>query len=211
MIRVKICGITRKEDADIAINEGASALGFIFFRHSQRYIPPVKASNIVKNLPPFVDRVGVFVDMNLQGIINIIRKVGLSAVQLHGSEGPQFCYDLKHISSIPIIKAFRVSDRLSISQIDKYRHCANAILLDTYDSELKGGTGKTFSWELAKEAQHYGLPIILSGGLNSENVKEVYNYLTPYALDVNSGVEVAPGVKDHFKIKDFFNVIKALT
>lgn len=205
MKKIKICGITREEDAYYAASQGASALGFIFYRQSPRYIPPVKASNIVKNLPPFVARVGVFVDMNLQGILNIIRRVGLSIVQLHGFESHEFCYELKTISSIPIIKAFRVKDATSLDGIKDYCYAINAILLDTHKEDLHGGTGKSFDWEIASQAHKYNKPIILSGGLNADNIMAAYKQVNPYALDVNSGVEISPGIKDHNKIKALFN------
>jgi phosphoribosylanthranilate isomerase len=204
MTRVKICGITRKEDALYAIEKGACALGFIFYLKSERYIPPVKASKIVSDLPPFVDRVGVFVDMNPEGIINIVRKMGLSAVQLHGHESPEFCYELKCISSIPIIKAFRVRDEGIILKIEKYLYSVNAILLDTYQKDQLGGTGKTFNWDIAKKVSNLGKPVILSGGLTPENIKEANKTVKPYALDVNSGIEISPGIKDHNRINALF-------
>lgn len=211
MVRVKVCGITRREDALYAVEQGASAIGFIFYRQSERYISPVKAANIVKDLPPFVGRIGVFVDMNLQGIINIIRRTGLSAVQLHGLESHQFCYELRSISSIPIIKAFRIKDKESIERIEAYSYAVNAFLLDTYKPDLQGGTGETFDWNLALQAQRYEKPIILSGGLNVDNVIDAYRFVVPYALDVNSGLETMPGIKDHTKIKEFFEKIKNIT
>jgi phosphoribosylanthranilate isomerase len=210
MVKVKICGIKNQEDALCAIEYGASALGFIFYRQSDRYVPPVKASNIVKDLPPFVDRVGVFVDMNLQGIINIIRRVGLSAIQLHGHESHEFCYELKCVTSIPVIKAFRVHNEESLDRIQKYLYCINAIHLDTYSKDLMGGTGKTFNWDLALRVKKYDKPIILSGGLSPDNVIQAYQHVRPYALDVNSGVEVSPGMKDHTKIKLLFSKLSTM-
>lgn len=210
MLRVKVCGITNKDDANMAVNAGASALGFIFYRKSPRYIPPVKAGDIVKDLPPFVDRVGVFVDMNLPGLIAIIRKVGLSAVQLHGKESPEYCFELKAISSIPIIKAIRVKDESSLAGLDRYVYAVNAFLLDTYKKDVYGGTGETFNWHLVKRLGNLGRPIILSGGLTPANALEAYNIAKPYALDVNSGVEISPGLKDHTKLRFLFERLNTL-
>ena len=208
MKRVKICGITNTDDALCSIKNGAFALGFIFHTQSPRYIPPVKASNIVKDLPPFVTRVGVFVDMNLQGILAIVKRVGLSAIQLHGDETPEFCFELRAVSSIPIIKAFRIKDSSSIQNIDKYTYAVNAILLDSYSKQEHGGTGKTFNWDIANLLKKLDKPIILSGGLKKKNIVEAYNSVKPYALDVNSGVEISPGFKDHEKIESLFKTLK---
>lgn len=210
MHRVKICGITNKDDANAAVQYGASALGFIFYRKSPRYIPPVKAGDIVKDLPPFVDRVGVFVDMNLQGLIAINRRVGLSAVQLHGKESPEYCFELKTISSIPIIKVVRVKDESSIKNLDKYIYAVNAFLFDTYKKGQYGGTGETFDWNLIKKLSDLGKPIILSGGLTPDNAVEAYQTANPYALDVNSGIEITPGLKDHAKMRFLFQRLNKL-
>lgn len=210
MLRIKICGITKKIDAECAIQNGASALGFIFYRNSPRYIPPVKASKITQELPPFISRVGVFVDMEIQGIINIIRRVGLSEVQLHGSETAKSCYDLRSITSIPIIKAFRIKDEKSIDKIESYLYACNALLLDTYQENEVGGTGKVFNWDIAQKAKKFNKPIILAGGLNQDNIIKAYKHVRPYAFDINSGVETSPGIKDHNKIKMLFNAVSLI-
>ncbi|MGD9580812.1 MAG: phosphoribosylanthranilate isomerase [Vampirovibrionia bacterium] len=208
MKRVKVCGITNIDDALCAVKYGSFALGFIFHTESPRYIPPVKAANIVKELPPMVSRIGVFVDMNLQGILAIVKRVGLSAIQLHGNETPDFCFELRAVSSIPIIKAFRVKDLASLQNVDKYYYAINAALFDTYSSKEYGGTGKTFQWDLLKTLKGFDKPIILSGGLNDKNILEAYNKVKPYALDVNSGIEISPGYKDHEKIESLFKSLK---
>ena len=204
MYRVKICGITNEEDALSAIEKGAFAIGFIFYPKSPRYIPPVKASQIIRKIPPFIGRVGVFVNMDIRGIFEIMKRVGLSAVQLHGDESPEFCYELKTLSSIPIIKVFRIKDESSLNNIKKYSYTVNAILLDTHKDKVYGGTGETFDWNLAKKARNYNIPLILSGGLNPQNIKEAYDIVKPYAFDVNSGIELTPGIKDHTKMDLFF-------
>lgn len=208
MKRVKVCGITNIDDAICSIKNGAFALGFIFHTESPRYIPPVKAANIVKEMPPFVGRVGVFVNMNMQGILAIVKRVGLSAIQLHGDETPEFCFELRAVSSIPIIKAFRIKDYTSLQAIENYTYAVNAILFDTYSKLEYGGTGKTFDWNLINNIKKYEKPIILSGGLNNKNILEAYNSIKPYALDVNSGVEISAGYKDHEKLEALFKTLK---
>lgn len=205
MARVKICGITNIDDAMKAAELGAYALGFIFYRESPRYIPPVKAAAIVKQLPPFVGRVGVFVNMNLQGVLEIIKRAGLSAVQLHGNETHEFCYQLHAISSIPIIKVFRIQDESSFYKIENFGYAINAILLDTYKDDTYGGTGETFNWRLADLAKKAEKPVILSGGLNTANVVEAFKSVKPYAIDINSGIEISPGIKDHYMMKSLFD------
>lgn len=210
MIKVKICGITNEKDAFKAIDLGVSALGFIFYTKSPRYIPPVKASDIINSLPPFVNKVGVFVNMNIPGILAIIKKAGLSSVQLHGDETPEYCYELNAITSIPIIKAFRIKDKTSLSKISDYRHSISAVLLDTFRDEYYGGTGEIFNWNLLKALEKYEKPIILSGGLNHQNIEEAYLKIIPYAFDFNSGLEISPGIKDHYKMEMLFKKIEEL-
>jgi len=199
MIRFKICGITNLEDALLAIRAGAYAIGFIFVKHSPRYIEPKDAKEIISLIPPFIQTVGVFVDEDELKIKEIAEFCGLDMIQFHGGEDPDFCKKFMPKS----IKAIRVKDRKSVELIKSYKGCVRAILLDTYKKEKAGGTGETFDWNLALEAKRFGIPIILSGGIGPENVKEAVSLVKPYALDINSKVETNPGKKSAILIERF--------
>jgi phosphoribosylanthranilate isomerase len=200
MVKVKICGITNLEDALAAVNWGADALGFVF-APSPRQVTRQQVANIVAGLPPFVCKVGVFVDSELQEVKETMRACGLDLAQLHGSESPDFCQEL-----FPrVIKSFRVEDESVLALLPQYK--VSAYLLDSYDVALKGGTGRSFDWGIAKKAGQYG-PIILSGGLTSANVRQAIAQIQPYAVDVSSGVESKPGVKDHAKLRAFLETAK---
>lgn len=201
MTRVKICGITRPEDAERACAAGADALGFVFYAQSPRAVDPEQVRQIVAGLPPFVVSVGVFVDRPLQEVLDIAKRCRLHAVQLHGQEDPEYC------SRIPlkVIKAFRIGgDRLP-EEISRYQ--VDAILLDTYRPGLPGGTGETFSWDLARQAKRFGR-IVLAGGLDCDNVAEAIAQVQPYAVDVSSGVEREPGRKDPVLLAEFLRRAK---
>lgn len=200
--RVKICGITRWEDARRAAELGAAALGFNFYRASPRYIEPCEARRIVTQLPPLVLAVGVFADeTDGMKIAEVARAAGVSVVQLHG---PKFPAPNGGLENYRVIRA--VSVRQSLNLGDLSRVAASAILFDTFDEELRGGTGKTFDWSLARDAKRYG-PIILAGGLTPENVGRAIREVRPYAVDVASGVESAPGKKDPTKLRSFFAAV----
>jgi phosphoribosylanthranilate isomerase len=202
-MKVKICGITNREDALLAVDLGADALGFIFVSSSPRYIQPTIAGNIIKELPPFITTVGVFVDPSEEEISSVIQQSGITSVQLHGNESPQFCTKMQ----ITVIKAFRVDKNFQVSGLSKYE--VSSFLLDTYVEGSLGGTGKTFDWKTAIEAKKIG-KIILAGGLHPENIVEAIQVVQPYAVDVNSGVEQAPGRKDREKLVRLFkNIQKA--
>ncbi len=202
MVRVKICGITSLEDALFALEAGADALGFVFWEESQRAISVEKVSEIIRGLPPFVTTVGVFVNEGADVINAIVSETGLDAVQLHGGEPPELCREINS----RVIKAFRVKGKKLLGQgIDKYR--LSAYLLDTYADDAAGGTGKTFDWAAAKSAKKYGR-IILSGGLNPDNVRDAIKAAGPYAVDVSSGVEKSPGIKDMKKLSSFIKRAK---
>ncbi len=207
LTKVKICGITNKEDALAAVDFGADALGFIFVPGTPRYVEPQTAKQIISELPPFITTVGVFAYTALETVSEIIQSCGLSAAQLHGSETPDYCKAIAERCRVSIIKAFRVKDRHSLSPIPKYK--VSAYLLDTYVKGKKGGTGETFNWDLAKEAKEYGR-IILAGGLTPENVAQAVQHVRPYAVDVGSGVEASPGRKDHAKVRAFIKNVKML-
>jgi phosphoribosylanthranilate isomerase len=200
MVRVKICGITNAEDALAAAEWGADALGFVF-APSPRQVTPEQVSRIVCQLPPFICKVGVFVDAELGRVRETLADCGLDLAQLHGSESPEYCAALFPQA----IKAFRVRDDSVLSLLPQYK--VAAYLLDSYDLVLKGGTGKSFDWRIARQAASYG-PVILSGGLTPENVRQAIALAQPYAVDISSGVESRPGRKDHHKLRAFLRAVK---
>ncbi len=194
--RVKVCGTTRLKDALLAVECGADAIGFIFYKKSPRYVSAKVAGEICSKLPPFVHRVGVFVNEAADKINRIVDRCGLDAVQLHGDESPAFCKKIK----CRVIKVVRVKDTSSLKEMSRYS--VDAFLLDTYKENQWGGTGNVFDWKLAARAKKYG-PVILAGGLNPRNVKEAIQKVRPYGVDVSSGVEQSPGKKDPKKVKAF--------
>jgi phosphoribosylanthranilate isomerase len=203
MVHVKICGITSLEDARLAVEAGADALGFVFYPPSPRYVTPEQAEQIVQTLPPFVTTVGLFVDAALDIINDTAARCGLDRIQLHGRETPEYCRQVTR----PVIKAVRIKDAASLAHVPDYK--VSAYLLDTYvEGALPGGTGASFSWELAARAKPYG-PVILAGGLTPENIEVAIVQTRPYGVDVSTGVERAPGIKDHQKVRDFIARAKA--
>jgi phosphoribosylanthranilate isomerase len=201
-MRIKICGITRHEDARAAASLGVDALGFIFYSQSPRYISPANAAEIIKKLPPFVSKVGVFVDEDPHRMLEIARITNIDTVQLHGSESPEYCASIP----LPVIKVFSVRDDFDVSALSSYKTAG--YLLDTWDSERKGGSGKTFDWSAAVAACGVCDTVILSGGLGPSNVKEAIETVRPYAVDVNSGVEISPGVKNLYKMRDVVSIVR---
>lgn len=200
--RVKICGITRLEDARLAIELGAAALGFNFYPPSPRYIEPRRAAEIIRELPPFVASVGVFADEgNEEHVAAVAREACVTAVQLRG---PKLPGTNGALAAYPLILAVAVGESLNPEEFGRLK--ARAFLLDAFDANLLGGTGKTFDWRLAREAKQYG-NIILAGGLTPENVGQAIREVRPFAVDVASGVESAPGVKDAAKLRDFFAAV----
>jgi phosphoribosylanthranilate isomerase len=204
-VRVKICGITNWTDARRAIESGADFLGFNFYPGSPRYIAPAKARRIVKRLPKNVSAVGVFVNEPEEKMLEIARRVGLDCLQLHGEESPEMVAHLQRV--LPVIKAVRVKRPFRATQISRYRR-ASALLLDGFDRRLRGGTGKTFDWKLARRARPYG-KIFVAGGLTPENVGEAIRIAKPFAVDVSSGVELKPGKKDPARLKAFAKAVRA--
>ncbi len=200
MVHAKICGITSREDALCAVKCGADALGFIFYEKSPRYVAPEKAAEIICDLPPFVTPVGVFV--NAPHIAATVKLAGLRTIQLHGDEPPEAC--LGH--DVPVIRTLRVGNEFDALALRSYP--VRTFLLDTARAGSYGGTGETFDWAKAREAKNYGR-IILSGGLNPDNVREAIEQVAPYAVDTSSGVEAEPGKKDHKKVRDFLARAKA--
>jgi phosphoribosylanthranilate isomerase len=203
MVKVKICGITRLEDALQAVQAGADALGFVFHNNSPRYISPEKAAAIIRELPPFVQAVGLFVNSEVDFVNDISDLCRLDLVQLHGDETPQYCDLVRR----RVIKAFRVKDINSLDSVKNYR--VAGVLLDAYSPQAYGGTGFSFNWDFVGSVSGCG-PIILAGGLNPENAREAVERVRPYALDVSSGVEASPGIKDPEKVSAFIRISKGL-
>jgi phosphoribosylanthranilate isomerase len=204
-VKVKICGITNWKDAKHAIHEGADLLGFNFFERSPRYIEPARARRIVRRLPKRVSAVGVFVNEGERRILEIARAVGLDYLQLHGDETPATVARLER--SFPVIKAVRVRKPFRAARLARFRD-ANALLLDGFDRRLRGGTGKTFDWAIARRAKRRGR-IFLAGGLTPENIGQAIRAAKPYAVDVCSGVESRPGKKDAGRMNKLMSAVKA--
>jgi|TARA_B100001105_G_scaffold13140_1_gene9657 phosphoribosylanthranilate isomerase len=196
MIPTKICGITNLNDANVAVENGASAIGFIFYEKSPRTISINNAKSISKHLPKTIARVGVFVNHEKDFIRLAISEVPLDMIQLHGDETPDFCNQF----DVAILKALRIKNEASLSVMDQYD--VAVFLLDTFSNDQYGGTGETFDWSVLN--RKYKTPIILSGGLNSENILDAIDAVNPSAVDVNSGVESSPGKKDYNKLKSLF-------
>lgn len=201
-VRVKVCGITRSEDAQAAVQSGADAIGFVFWANSARYIDPQSAARIAATIPAFVCTVGVYVDPDAAWVEETAHIAKLNLLQFHGDEPPEFCDQFAQ----PYIKAIRVKQGTDLLQYAKRYHTAKGLLLDTFTAGMPGGTGHTFDWDLIP--QHLPLPLILSGGLNPENVESAIQQTQPWAVDVSSGVEVAKGFKDKNKIIAFMQGVK---
>jgi len=197
---VKICGITRLEDARAAVDAGARALGFVFWPESPRFVDPYRARAIVSALPPFITTVGVFVDQPAAYVSGVASLVRLAAVQLHGSETPAYASGIDR----PIIKSVTVGD----TAIDRWDRKV-VLLFDVHDPIKRGGTGRTIDWNLAA-AIAAERPIVLAGGLNAENVAGAVQRVRPFGIDVSSGVEQAPGIKSHERLRALFKAIHAI-
>jgi phosphoribosylanthranilate isomerase len=200
MIPTKICGITNLSDAQAAAVHGASAIGFIFYEKSSRAISIEDAKFISRHLSNDISKVGVFVNHDKAFIEKAIRSASLNIIQLHGDETPGFCKQFE----VPVLKALRIKDKASLSVMDQYN--VAGFLLDTFSTKQYGGTGETFDWSLLNGKLE--TPIILSGGLNPDNILDAIDSVNPAAIDVNSGVEISPGKKDHQKINLLFKNLK---
>jgi len=194
--RIKVCGMREMGEVAEVVAAGVDAVGFIFVAESPRYIDPDKVRKIVKTLPPFVDAVGVFVDQEAAEVNEIVQYCGLTKVQLHGAEPAAYCNDIQS----RVLKAFRVGPSFDSAELLPYSGEVSAFLLDTYHEKMAGGTGQTFDWSLLEKFP-VDSPIVLAGGLNPDNVGEAIRRLQPFAVDFNSGVEVAPGRKDLAKVR----------
>lgn len=197
MIQVKICGITSLKDGLMTANYGASALGFIFYKNSPRYIAPQLLKTWISKVPSNLKKVGVFVNKDVDKVNKIAGDLNLDMVQLHGDESPEYCNQMIK----PVTKVFKVNNEFDPTVLNDYP--VSAFLFDTYKKESYGGTGESFDWQSISNLDTE-IPIILSGGLNAENILEGIKVVMPSAVDVNSGVESEPGVKDAEKVKYFF-------
>ncbi len=202
-VRVKICGITQREDAVDAVRLGADALGFVFYSASPRAIDIQKAVNIAQSLPPFVSLVGLFVDADSAYVHQVIAEVPLHLLQFHGDETPGYCEQFRR----PYIKALRMKPEMDVLSQAELFCSAQGLLLDAYKKGVAGGTGESFDWH--RIPVNCPKPIILAGGLTPDNVATAVSIAKPYAVDVSSGVELSPGLKDRKKVEDFIkNVSK---
>jgi len=206
--RVKMCGTTRLEDALFAAGCGVDALGFILFPQSPRNITAENAAKICALLPPFIDRVGVFVDEPLESLEKSVLIAGFSYVQLHGQESTDYCHKLKSkLPHIKLLKAFRVGPESKPELFAPYTEYVDGCLLDTYVKGAKGGTGEVFDWSIGAEL-NLVRPVILAGGLTPLNIEKAITAVKPYGVDINSGVETSPGIKDHDKLENMMIRIK---
>lgn len=225
-VYVKVCGITRLKDAMIAVEYGASALGFVFYDASPRHVDFATAARIVSALPRHIAAVGVFVNPSVEQLKEAVERIGLDAVQLHGDEPPEFLLQIDLIaprgsrptgflprvaagqpSRVATIKAVRVRDEQSLTLLSKYT--SDLWLLDAYVAGVRGGTGKKFDWTLASTAVRMGPPVVIAGGLRPENVASAIRAVNPHAVDVSSGVECSPGVKDARLLRAFIDAVRS--
>jgi phosphoribosylanthranilate isomerase len=204
--RVKICGITRVEDALAAVNAGADAIGLVFYAASPRCVNIAQAKVIVDAMPPFVSVVGLFVNAKVSEIQSVISQVDLDIIQFHGDETPQDCEQACAQINLPYYKAIRVKPDTNLLQYAIDFNAAKALLLDAYSEQAYGGTGHTFDWNLIPK--NLPKPIILAGGLDVQNVAEAIRLTQPYAVDVSGGVELTKGIKDAAKIAAFMQAVK---
>lgn len=204
MVQIKICGITSEGDALCAAGCGAAALGFIFYPASPRFVTPEDARRIVKKLPEKIVRVGVFVNESVEEVEKLVAYCGLDFVQFHGDESVEYC---RNFHPAMIIKAIDLRSKIDLPGALRYN--AAAILVDHRHGGLYGGTGKKANWNLALLLKNKK-PLILSGGLNEENIREALEKVTPQAVDISSGVEISPGKKDHKKIARIFDIVRSI-
>ena len=203
MTRIKICGITNLDDGLEAIAAGVDALGFVFVPNTPRYITPSQAKLVIKQLPPFITNVGLFVDSEIDEIEDIVNHCKLDAVQLHGNESPEMCSQIS--LQTKVIKSFHVKKELQVLRNEIANYRVDAYLLDTFIKGKAGGTGQTFDWRIAEGLSQR---IILAGGLTPDNIGTAIAQLQPYGVDVSSGVEKSPGKKDTNKIHSFVRQVR---
>ncbi|NGZ11522.1 MAG: phosphoribosylanthranilate isomerase [Nitrospira sp. LK70] len=207
-MKIKICGITNGEDANVAVKAGADALGFVMYRKSPRFVEPASARAIVASLPPFMLPVGVFVNEEAERVRALMDECGFALAQLHGDESALYCQKLGR----PVLKAFRLKDSGTFLALAEFQGCANVrgVVIDAFSDQAYGGTGQTVDWTLAQEAAR-SVPVILAGGLTPQNVAGAIQMVRPYGVDVSSGVELSPGKKDHHKLKVFIEAARLVS
>jgi len=200
--RIKVCGMTDQSDVDLAVAAGVDALGFIFADKSPRLIEPDQVKDLISSVPPLVDTVGVFVNADPDLVADIIKYCGLTMVQLHGDEPVDYC----ELMPVRVLKSFGVGKGEVTPAIERYENAVQGYLLDTYHEKMAGGTGQSFDWGIVDGLNIPG-PLFLAGGIDPENVEEAIRAVNPFAVDVNSGVEIEPGKKDPEKI---YSLIEAV-
>ncbi|MDA3861494.1 MAG: phosphoribosylanthranilate isomerase [Melioribacteraceae bacterium] len=195
-MKIKICGITKLEDAQLCSKLGADAIGFIFYPKSKRYITPERAKEISLSLPPFLHKIGVFVNEKIEEVNKIAKLVKLTAVQLHGDESPEYISQINP----PVLKSFGVDESFDFSILDNFNNCG--IILDVKDSVNFGGTGNKFDWNLIPK--NIRSKVIIAGGVSNHNIDEIHKNINPYGIDISSSVEIEPGIKDKIKLEKLF-------
>lgn len=198
--RVKICGITRRQDAEFAIEMGADALGLVFYSSSPRSVTIAQAQQIIEGLPPFVSIVALFVNADPEQVHMCLKLMRIDVLQFHGDESPEYCEQFDR----PYLKAVRMRDDIDLTHVAENYRSASALLLDSYQAGIPGGTGQVFDWSIIKQVD---IPIILAGGLTVENVAQAIKQVNPYAIDVSGGVEQSKGIKDEQKISAFMQEV----
>jgi phosphoribosylanthranilate isomerase len=208
LIKIKICGITSMEDAEVAVSAGADALGFVLYKNSPRLVDPAVVRRIVAGLPPFVLPIGVFVNEEADTVRALMDECGLALAQLHGDEPASYCQNLGR----PALKALRLKDRGTFLALAEFQGRANVrgFVIDTFSDQAYGGTGQTVDWALAAEAAR-SASILLAGGLTPTNVADAIRQVRPYGVDVSSGVEERPGKKDPAKVKAFIDAARLVS
>ncbi|MGV2827066.1 phosphoribosylanthranilate isomerase [Myxosarcina sp. GI1(2024)] len=209
-MRIKICGITQAHQGKAIAALGATALGFICVERSPRYITSDRIQDIVRELPTSVDKIGVFANQTAETIAKIVTSTNLTGVQLHGDESPKYCDRLRQIlpAETELIKAFRIKTAASLTEVKPYLDRIDTILLDTYDPQILGGTGKTLNWQDLRQFKP-ALPWLLAGGLTPDNILEPLYRLSPDGIDLSSGVERSPGDKDISKVEQLFAELRS--
>ena len=211
-VKVKICGVANVEDANLVASLGADYIGLNFCKESPRKISLKMARDIIAKLPPFTLPVAVFAEEPLTDLVKFLAKTGFEAVQLHGSETPEYCKEVKEKANIKVIKAFRIMDENSIAPMVLYQDIVDYFLLDAFVEGQAGGTGEVFNWDLVTTMRVKGInkPFFLAGGLTPENVEQAIEKVEPFGVDVSSGVERLPKKKDFDKMKSFIRNARGL-
>ena len=203
-MRVKICGIKQPDQGKAIAIAGATALGFICVPNTPRYVTKQQIRAVVEQLPKQIDQIGVFANSSVEEICQIVEFAGLTGVQLHGDESPEFCHQLRSmLPGIEIIKALRIKNSQALEQVEIYFSSVDTLLLDAYNPQMLGGTGATLDWKTLQQFQP-GCPWLLAGGLTADNVLDALKQVNPNGIDLSSGVERAPGDKDLDKVARLF-------